>query len=109
MNTEKMIRELRRLAEKHKDDNVYTFETNWSLLCSDVADRLETLESRYDNLYACIQKALGEERYNGARIELVNDNNQSAQAIIYLAIEKLREEVDNLQEEVKYLEELRKH
>lgn len=43
MDTERMIRELRRLSEKHKDDRVYTFETNWSALCRDVANRLEEL------------------------------------------------------------------
>ena len=48
MDTERMIRELRRLAEKHKDDVVFTFETNWSLLCSDVANRLEELLVKLD-------------------------------------------------------------
>lgn len=43
MNTERMIRELRKLSEQHKDDRVDTFATNWSILCSDVADRLEEL------------------------------------------------------------------
>lgn len=43
MDTERMIRELRRLSEKHKDDRVDTFATNWSVLCSDVANRLEEL------------------------------------------------------------------
>ena len=44
MRTEAMIRELRRLAEKHKNDKVNTCDTNWSALCSDVADRLEELQ-----------------------------------------------------------------
>jgi hypothetical protein len=43
MNTEDMIRELRNLEEKHKNDIVYTGETNWSHLCRDVADRLEEM------------------------------------------------------------------
>ena len=43
MDTERMIRELRRLADKHKDDRVDTCATNWSVLCSDVANRLEEL------------------------------------------------------------------
>ena len=41
MDTERMIRELRRLAEKHKNDKVFTGENNWSLMCTDVANRLE--------------------------------------------------------------------
>ena len=43
MKTEEMIRELRRLEEVHKDDFVGTCETNWSLMCRDVANRLEEL------------------------------------------------------------------
>lgn len=50
MDTERMIRELRRLAEKHKDDRVDTFTTNWSCLCSDVANRLEEL-LEYKRMY----------------------------------------------------------
>ena len=46
MTTEQMIKELRRLEEKHKDDFVPTCSTNWSLLCHDVANRLEELSSR---------------------------------------------------------------
>jgi len=43
MKTEEMICELRRLEEAHKDDFVGTGETNWSLMCHDVANRLEEL------------------------------------------------------------------
>ena len=50
MDTERMIRELRRLSELHKNDRVGTFATNWSLLCHDVANRLEEL-LEYKNMY----------------------------------------------------------
>jgi hypothetical protein len=40
---EEMICELRRLEEAHKDDFVGTGETNWSLMCYDVANWLEEL------------------------------------------------------------------
>jgi len=43
MSTEEMIHELRRLYELHKDDPVYTGDVNWSVLCHDVANRLEEL------------------------------------------------------------------
>jgi len=43
VKTEEMICELRRLEEIHKNDFVGTFETNWSLMCHDVANRLEEL------------------------------------------------------------------
>ena len=46
MTTEQMIKELRRLEEKHKDDFVPTCSTNWSLLCHDVANRLEELSNK---------------------------------------------------------------
>lgn len=41
-----MIIELRALEEKHKNDFVSTCATNWSLLCHDVANRLEELLNR---------------------------------------------------------------
>ena len=50
MNTETMINELRRLSDKHKNDRVDTFTTNWSALCRDVADRLEEL-LEYKHMY----------------------------------------------------------
>lgn len=56
MKTEAMIKELRRLAEKHKNDMVGTCEIKWSAMCNDVADRLEKqekeiveLKSKLDN------------------------------------------------------------
>lgn len=50
MDTEKMIMELRRLYEIHKDDKVDTFATDWSALCRDVANRLEEL-LEYKHMY----------------------------------------------------------
>ena len=44
MKTEEMIRELRRLGDKHKNDFIGTCENNWSAMCYDVADRLEEQE-----------------------------------------------------------------
>lgn len=44
MDTETMIRELRNLQEKHKNDQVFTFGTRWTDVCRDVADRLEELQ-----------------------------------------------------------------
>ena len=45
MDTDVMIQQLRSLAEKHKDDKISTFETRWSDLCTDVANRLEEQEN----------------------------------------------------------------
>jgi hypothetical protein len=44
MDTETMIRELRNLQEKHKNDQVFTFGTRWANVCRDVADKLEELQ-----------------------------------------------------------------
>lgn len=41
MSTIDMIRELRGEAEKHKSDKVFTGQTNISVMCSDVADKME--------------------------------------------------------------------
>lgn len=50
MRTEEMIKELRRLEEKHKNDRVDTFENNWSAMCHDVADRLEEQQLEINEL-----------------------------------------------------------
>lgn len=43
MKTEDMIRELRNVAEEHDNDFVATGETNISLMCREVADRLDSI------------------------------------------------------------------
>ena len=50
MDTDRMIRELRRLAKKHENDKVYTGENNWSQMCTDVANRLEELDKENKDL-----------------------------------------------------------
>lgn len=45
-----MIKELRRLEEKHKNDKVDTFENNWSAMCHDVANRLEEQQIEINKL-----------------------------------------------------------
>ena len=45
MDTEQMIRELRYLENEYKDCKYSTFETNWHLMCHDVANRLEELNN----------------------------------------------------------------
>ena len=44
METSTMIRQLRRTAKKHENDKLHTFDTDMSLMCNDVANRLEKLE-----------------------------------------------------------------
>ena len=44
MDTESMIRELRRLEKNHD------FSNNWSLMCHDVANRLEELLQENEQL-----------------------------------------------------------
>lgn len=48
MDTERMIRELRNIAEKHRDDLILTGHLNISLMCQDVATRLEELKPYED-------------------------------------------------------------
>lgn len=52
MKTSEMIRELRRLEEVHKNDIVSTGANNWSIMCHDVANRLEELELKIFELEA---------------------------------------------------------
>ena len=39
-----MMRQLRITAKKHENDKLHTFDTDISLMCTDVANRLEELE-----------------------------------------------------------------
>lgn len=50
MTTEDMIREVRRLEKKHKNDKVYTFGNDWSAMCHDVANKLEELQDEINSL-----------------------------------------------------------
>lgn len=68
MRTEVMISELRKESEKRKDDNVFTFQTNISVMCRDVANRLEEL-----NIENQTYKQTIEELRN--RLAYVNDQN----------------------------------
>ena len=52
METSTMIRQLRRTAKKHENDKLYTFDTNISLMCTDVANRLEELEKEKKEIRA---------------------------------------------------------
>ena len=50
METSTMIRQLRRTAKKHKNDKLYTFDTNITIMCTDVANRLEKLEKEKEEI-----------------------------------------------------------
>lgn len=56
METDVMIQNLRALAEKHKDDKVYTFETRWTDVCKDVANRLEEQEQKIAELTKAVNE-----------------------------------------------------
>lgn len=56
MDTERMIRELRRLAKKHENDKVFTGQNNWSQMCTDVANRLEELNKENQELKSKIKE-----------------------------------------------------
>ena len=60
MNTEDMIRELKNVEEKYKNKTYDTGETNISLMCSEVADRLEVLHRENIQLkIELIKKTIG--------------------------------------------------
>ena len=52
METSTMIRQLRRTAKKHENDKLHTFDTDISLMCTDVANRLEKLEKEKQEIRA---------------------------------------------------------
>lgn len=43
MNTETMIAELKSVAEKHRNDKRFTFDTNITAMCEDIIPKLERL------------------------------------------------------------------
>ena len=46
----------------------------------------------YDNLYEKVKEAIGEERYNIAKHEVLSSGNQGMVTMLVTAIEKLRED-----------------
>lgn len=67
MKTEDMIRELRNVEEKYENKTSATGETNISLMCSEVADRLDLL--RRENL----QLSLSQHGMDKQVLEIVNE------------------------------------
>lgn len=66
MDTKQMIIELRREAERHKDDMTFTGQTNISAMCSDVASKLEELYKEHKFLeFLCDTIGINKmEKYN---------------------------------------------
>lgn len=50
MNKEQLIRELKYTKEKHKNDKVHTFDTDISVMCSDILDVLSRCVEIPDNV-----------------------------------------------------------
>lgn len=50
MDKEQLIRELKYTKEKHKNDKLYTFDTDISAMCSDVLDVLSRCVEIPDNV-----------------------------------------------------------
>ncbi len=94
MDTERMIRELRRLADEHKNDRVDTFATNWSALCSDVANRLEEL-LEYKHMYVIEELAASVPEQTKANVNAKynfdNDNKALIEAFTRIGV-ALRDE-----------------
>lgn len=49
MNKEQLIRELKYTKEKHKNDKLFTFDTDISVMCNDVLDVLSRCVEIPDN------------------------------------------------------------
>ena len=52
MRTDVMIKQLRNVAKKHENVKLHTFDTNISLMCTEVANRLEELEKENKEIRA---------------------------------------------------------
>jgi hypothetical protein len=79
MNADEIVRALRCVQEKHKNDRLLTFQTDVSAMARDAADMIESLQAElnktrlernaqeaYKNYYkAQLAKAKAEERENG--------------------------------------------
>lgn len=92
MNTRTMITELRVVAEKHKNDKLFTFDTNISAMCNSVIPKLQQLE-QYENL-----GTIEEFKENKNFIEFLYDviNPSDIEKYLYMVQEmkKIMEEVN---------------
>lgn len=85
METIKMIKELRNLEEKHRNDRVDTFGTNWRHVCHDVANWLEELNNQLNNINNLLIRDLFDITYheykkrgnsiNGAQLQMIERQN----------------------------------
>lgn len=60
MDTNKMIRELNNLSDKHKNDRVDTFAINWSILCKDVSIKIQDLDNELNEKKEKIKEKINE-------------------------------------------------
>lgn len=98
METSTMIRQLRRTAKKHENDKLHTFDTDISLMCTEVANRLEQLEKEKTEV-----RAIAIDEF----AERLQDKVESFQAEIngfkadVLTLDYFVEFVDEIAEELK--------
>lgn len=78
MDTKRMIRELRTVANNHKDDKLFTGQLDINLMCTQVANHLEELYNNVGNLiasYYVIQNKDGKYFLNSVEIAPIFVNN----------------------------------
>lgn len=94
MNITDMIRELRGEAERHKEDKVFTGQTNITTMCTDVADKLEENLKALINLNESIDDLIdsAHEKYLAANNEL-NKARLEGQVSAYWNVKNLVENI----------------
>lgn len=74
MESKEMVKELRRLEEKHKNDKICTGDNNWSKMCHDVANKIEeqdeTISKMKEQIYQLEAIKIG-----GEEIKLSNTSS----------------------------------
>lgn len=82
MNTEKMITELKAVAEKHKNDTVYTFQTNITAMCRDIISKLGQL-AEYEAIGTVEEYREARDRQISKKPNIWGDGSDNEGNIIY--------------------------
>lgn len=82
MNTETMITELKSVAEKHKNDKLFTFQTNITAMCGDIIPKLEQL-AEYEAIGTVEECREAREKQRGRKPYIQSDGHGQTEIDCY--------------------------
>lgn len=84
MTTERMIRAVEAVAEKHKNDSVYTCQTNITNMCRDIIPKLELLAA-YEAIGTVAECQKAVEKQRTKKPIILSEQSEKSEGRVYVA------------------------